>query len=369
MRLWTYIGSWLLIATACGAVSLPKDALKAREAFEVGLQVVTKENEKQIVQLGDEYLQQLRKLESEMQVNGQLRGLVVVHDELARFVTARAFAGAPVNEPVELRDLQARLQLRILHVQYSNEFELVKLGERYVQELGLAREVEGKQGSAAMVKTLDEERDRVLALAALRRALESTKIRPPTSLAALTNMLGSAGTDSRRQLDLFRASSEPLQAAIGYKLKVSLFEDLSKLQPRKADGAGSKMRAVDGPVGYVPRFVLSCQHGEIPSGSRLVIEYYSRSLADRTRKRELVESISLPRLERGESYSVDGKGVQLQRSEQTTSIPYSGVSRYVSGSEFYGLIIHVVDPDRRVLVQRFSPQSLERDVAAVPPEK
>lgn len=359
----------MLLAVACGAVSLPKDALKAREAFEVGLQVVTKENEKQIAQLGDEYLQQLRKIESDMQVNGQLRGLVVVHDELARFATARAFAGAPVNEPVELRDVQARVQIRILQVQYSNEFELVKLGERYVQELGLAREAEGKQGATAMVKTLDEERDRVLALPALRRALESTKIRPPTTMAALTNMLNVSGTESRRQLDIFRASSEPLQAAIGYKLKISIFEDMAQLRPRKADGAGSKMRAVDGVIGYIPRFVLSCQHSEIPSGSRLVVEYYSRSLADRARRRELVENIVLPRLERGESYTVDGKGVQLQRSEQTTSIPYSGVSRYIPGSEFYGLIIHVVDPARRVLMQRFLPQSLERDVAAIPPEK
>ena len=156
---------------------------------------------------------------------------------------------------------------------------------------------------------------------------------------------------------------------IGYNLRASMLEDVSKLNQRRAEGANGKVNALEGQIGYVPHIVLSCQHGEVPSGSRLVIEYFSRSLTSHTHRRETVESVLLPRVEHGESYTVEAKGIQLFRSEQIMSTMRVGVSRNFTGSEFYGLILHVVDPDGHVLVQRFTPQALARELAATPPEK
>lgn len=372
MSLWKHIIGSALLLMACRAASLPDDALKTRETFEVGLQMATKEGKKSIDAIGEEYLQQLHEIEKEMQANGQFRGLVTIHQEVVRFTKARTLTGRPVEEPVELREAQTTFQFKLLQTRYNNDLELIKLAERYVQELAVVREAEVKRGGTSSVRALDEERDRVLGLTALLRALEGTKTPLPSSVEALTNMVGNVVTENdrpHRQLDIFRPISEPLQSTIGYTLKVSLAEDISKLKPRRAEGAGSRSRAIDGLVGYLPRITISCQHGEIPSGSRLIIEYYSRSLTDRSRRRELIEQVVLPRLDRGESYTVDAKGIQIYRSESVASIVRQGVSKSYAGAEFYGLILHVVDPDRRVLVQRFSPQSLDREVSATPPEK
>jgi hypothetical protein len=373
MRLWKYIIGYAALVVASRAAYLSAEALKARETFEVGLQVVAREGKQSLDAIGDEYLQQLRKIEAEMQASGQFRVLVNIHQELVRFDKARVFTGRPVAEPVELREAQAAAQFKLLQTNYSNEFKLVKLAERYVQELAAAREAEVRRGNTASVRILDEERNRVLGLAALLRALESTKVPPPASVEAFANMTSEVIVESdrpRRQLYVFRPSNEPLQAMIGYTLKVLLIEDVSKLKvPNRLQSAGTIAHAISGTVGYLPRITLACQHGEIPSGSRLIIEYYSQSLTERSRRRESVEQIVLPRLDRGESYTVDAKGVQIYRSESVYSTRGYAVSKSSAGAEFYGLILHVVDPDRRVLVQRFSPQSLEREVAATPPEK
>ncbi|TAN36340.1 MAG: hypothetical protein EPN23_08840 [Verrucomicrobia bacterium] len=370
MRLYKIMLGVLLCGTLCGAATLPKTLLPARETFEVGLQVAAKEGAKRMASIGNEYLQRLGEIENEMQVNGQFRSLVVIHDERVRFARARVLTERPVENPIELRDAQAMFQVKLLQAQYNNELELVKLADHYVRELAVEREAASKSGATSAMRALDEERDRVIGLAPLRQALEITKVRPPSSAEALINPnLGAEGERVRRPLDIFRPASESLHATLDYNLRASVYEDLSKLKPRRSEGGGTKVRAVDGQVGYVPRIMLSCQHSEVPSGSRLVIEYYSRSITDRARHREAVESVLLPRLDRGESYTVEAKGILLFRSEQISSVQRIGVQRSFSGSEFYGLILHVVDPEGHVLVQRFTPQALEREVSATPPEK
>lgn len=360
----------MVLLVTCSAVPLPKNALQARTTFEVGLQVATKEGRKSLEAMGDAYLQQLRDIERDMQVNGQFRDLVAVHDEIMRFAKARVLTGRPVETPVELHDAQTTFQLKLSQANYSNAVELVTLAKNFVQELATARDAESKLGHSSTVTAVDEERDRVIGLATLRRALENTK-NPPPAADALTNTTSSIGVETRprRQIDVYRPTSEPLLATIGYDIKVSMFEDVSRLKPRRADGAGGKMRAVDGLIGYVPHIEIYCPRGNIPSGSHLVIEYFSHSLADHVRHRESVEQVVLPRLDRGESFTMEAKGIQLYRSESVSSILNQGVSRSVAGSEFYGLIVNIVDPNHHVLVQRFTPQSLERELSATPPEK
>ena len=371
MRLLGIIWLVVLCALCASALTLPKEVLPARETFEVGLEVADKQGTERLKTLGEEYLAQLGAIEREMQSNAQFRALVIVHDEWARFAKARMMPPRLLDDPVELRDVQTVFQLRLLQTQYSNELALVKLAERYVQELAAARVPLEQNGSSSGLKILDEERDRVIGLARLRRALDLTKIHPPASLDSLTNNVTDLGDSGRvrRIMELNRPSSESLQATIGYTMRAAVYEDLSRIKARKSEGAGAKGRSFDGQILYTPRVTIACQHSEVPSGSRLVIEYFSRSIADRQRRRESMESVLLPRIERGESYTIEAKGLQLYRAEQVTTTHRVGVSRSYSGSEFYGLILHLIDPEGRVLLQRFAPQSLERDVAAKPPDK
>jgi hypothetical protein len=369
---WLTIMVGLLLGVVGGrGAALPKEALPARETFEVGLQMAEKQGAERLTALGNEYLAQGGVIEREMQSNAQFRALVLVHDELVRFAKVRAMPPRPIEDPVELRDVQAVFHLRILQVQYSNEFTLVKLAEKYVQELALIRGTLERHGGASALRALDEERDRVIGLTRLRQALDIIKVRPPLSLESLTNNLAEPpeGERVRRILDLCRPANESLQSMIGYTMRVTVYEDLSRLKARKQEGAGVRGRGLDGQILYTPRITLNCQHGEIASGSRMVIEYFSRSIADRARHRESVESVLLPRIDRGEHHTFEAKGIQLFRSEQVSTIARVGVSRSASGSEFYGLILHVVDPDGRVLLQRFAPQSLERDLNVRPPDK
>jgi len=371
MRLCLVIG-WLMMGSAvCFADALPREILPAREAFEVGLQVAEKEGQGRLNALGDEYLQALRNLKNEMQTNAQFRGLVEVHDEIARFAKARVLPPHPIEEPVELHDAQALYQLKTIQTQFSNEFALVRLADRYVQQLAAVREIVEKMGgSSAMLRAVDEECERVVNLERLRRALEGTKVRPPSSLEVGTNGLASAAETEqvRRPMDLCRPANESLQTTIGYAIRATVFEDFSRIKTRKTEGV-TKGRTTDGQTAYVPRIVLTCQRGEVPSGSRLVIEYYSRALTEHAHHREAVESVLLPRLDRGENFTVEAKGIQLYRFEQVmANRGVGGVTRNFYGSEFYGLILHLVDPDGRVLLQRFAPQALEHELGK-PPEK
>ena len=370
MCCWKLVFCFLISgALYVGAASLPKEVVTARESFEIGLHQVVCDSEKRVTATGEEYLERLRAIEREMQSNGQFRGLVTVHDEIVRFTKERTLVGQPLAELVELRKAQASFQAKLMQEQYDDGCALLQLAGRYVQALALARETVEKQGAAAGVRELNEERDRVIGLAKLRAALETTKAHAPTAEVAPAKVKTVADERVRRQLDICRPAAEPLQAMIGYNLRASLLEDVSKLNQRRAEGANGKVNSLEGQIGYVPHIVLSCQHGEVPSGSRLVIEYFSRSLTSHSHRRETVESVLLPRLDHGESYTVEAKGIQLFRSEQITATMRVGVSRNFTGSEFYGLILHVVNPDGHVLVQRFTPQALARELSATPPEK
>ncbi|MCX7009692.1 MAG: hypothetical protein NTY53_21030, partial [Kiritimatiellaeota bacterium] len=289
----------------------------------------------------------------QQQAKGRFRGLVTLRDEIARFTKARTFPDRPVDEPVELHDAQASFQLKWQQTQYSNEFAIVKLAERYVQALAVVHEVSEKSNQVESVLALDNECDRVVALARLRQALDATKVRPPTALSkAQPNAVAASGANDariRRPLDIYRPSNESLSSTINYETRVVLYEDMSQLKTRKSAGAGSAYRSLDGQVGYVPRITVTCHHGEVLSGSRLVIEYFSRSLPDHVLHREVVEKVLLPRLERSKSFTVEAKGLQLNRSESVSVQQYAGVSVSNFGAEFYGMILHLVDPDGRVL--------------------
>ena len=372
MRLYVVIGCLLMGSALCHAAVLPKEVLPARETFEVGLQMTDREGQEQVKVWGDAYLRDLRKLERDMQSAAQFRWMVAAHDEIVRFTKERTLPAQLVPEPMELHNVQAIAQWKLLQLQYSNECVLVKLAGTYVKELEAAYALAEKKGGGEALRPLEEERDRVVTLDRLRRALDSSKVRPPSAPAVLSNVVASAASDSDRlphRVTLFRPAGEALNVTMDFDMRLSLAEDMSHLKTvNKSGGAGSTSRTIDGQVAFIPRIVIACQRGEILSGSRLVIEYYSRSLTEHSHQRESVESIVLPRIASGGSHSVDAKGIQLHRTH-SISTSVSGVSHSVSGSEFYGLILHVVSADGGVLMQRFAPQALEHELAPTPPEK
>ena len=121
-------------------------------------------------------------------------------------------------------------------------------------------------------------------------------------------------------------------------------------------------RSEDGPVIYTPRVTVSSRNSEIPPDSELTIDYYSRSLTDSGSRKESSETLALPRLARGESATVQGSGISLWRSFSTTHTGRGPDARSYSGSELHGLVITIRDAQRNVLLLRFTPQQLAREL-------
>ena len=365
-------------ATLVFAAGLPKAAQPLREVFENRMTQIDKENERRLMEIGLAYEDKLRQIEYEMQIAGRLRELVAVYDERARFSKTQAPAPiVPGTEPVELKGAQEALQKLYQYAQYSNEISIVRLTGQYLQAMAGARKDAAEAGDDAGLKAIDEERDRVIALARIRKALKGSLVDPATNLAAaavaaaMGTAISSDITDQRTERDLrmYRLSTESPVAVMGYSIGVTLVEDRSKVRGSKTEGKKTYSESFSGPIGFQPRVTVACRNGEVPPGSRIIIEYFSRSVVDGVRKYVSTEAMTLPGIAKGEQQEFEFKGIWLTRTEGLSATVRVGSSKTYSGDEFHGLIVSLVDGDGRVLVQRFNPQSLDREVSTTPGQR
>lgn len=354
----------ILLAVLPGGLwaALPKEAAPLRDAFETSLSGLDGERAAQLKQLGADYEAGLRKLRGELEEAGRLRPLLAVHDELARFSKTRDPAG-PGAESVELAALQAAYLARNQQVAYSNDLEVIRLAERYVQALAELRAGLLKAKAEEAVKGVDEERDRLLSLGRLRSALRATLTNPP----AEPNGSGGAATNGlaagkARNLRMYRLANEDVAKVMGYTMSLSLLEDTSRLKVRESEAGMTTTRSEDGPVIYTPRITIASRNSEIPPDCDMTIEYFTRSFTDNGYRKESSETLPLPRVARGESATVEGRGLSLWRSISVTHTGRGADTRNYSGSELYGLAVTIRDSRNEVVLLRFTPQTLARDL-------
>jgi hypothetical protein len=351
-----------LLAAVSSAAPLPKEAGPLRTAYDTSLASVESETRDQLGRLAAEYGKVLAALRDDLQQAGRLRPLVAVHDELVRHAKSPEPA-APGLESVELGVLQGAYLARVQQVRYSNDVEVVKLAERYLQALAELRTTLGRAQDEEALKGLDEERDRMLASARVRAALQVTRTPPP---AAPAYDLASSATstnqpaDRGRAMKLFRPANEDVSKVMGYAVTMNLIEDTSRVKVRESVAGMVTTRSEDGPVSYTPRLTISCRNAEIPPDAEMTIDYFSRSMTDSGYRKESSETLALPRIPRGESASIEGRGISLTRSTAVTHTGRGPDARSYSGSEFFGLIVTIRDSRREVLLVRFAPQQLEK---------
>lgn len=338
---------------ACASAVFAADPADARAEFQKALDRIDGSREELNAELQGAYLRRLREIQSELETQGLVRNAVAVFDEISRTTKTKTLPTVPAPDPVEMRDVQLAAIAKWQQISYSNEHEVVNLAGRYLQFLA-----QSGKGSPEV----DSERERVLLLPRLRAALKATSGNAPDPAALYGTATNANGELKFRPLKLATGSGEELAARLNYDLQASMAEDDSKLRTRKTSSALSTTLGEDGLAIYRTRFSVGARSESLPAGCRLVVTYFSRSLVEKERRRENTELIPLPPLAKGESYTADGQGLSVGRSYATTQSTRGYASISSAGSEWYGMVIELQSPDGRTILQRFSPQSLEREL-------
>jgi hypothetical protein len=358
----------VVITAAKRGPDLPREAELYRTEFESAIQASDNATQRLMQGLELTYADRLRQLQYLLQYAGRLRELIAVYDEAKRFQTKRTPpAPTAATEPAELK-LLAEEHLRALRTaQYSNDVAVTRAAAIYVQNLAILRRSMAERADPDVLLALDAERDGLLTNARIRKAVTGSLSMPGslTNQAAVAADTGSGVEVSDRILRMYGPGNEDVAVIMGYTISVGLTEDASRVRERLSEGAKTSAKSHDGAVGYQFRVAVGGRNSEVPPGSRLVVEYFSRSLTDNTKSYHSSEQSVLPGIGRGESYTAEFKGISLYRSV-SVSVSTRGSIRSYSGHEFHGLIVSLLDPEGRVIMQRFHPQSLNREVNDTP---
>lgn len=368
-----YVAAAGLAALAMAAENVPeavpREAAAARAELDAGLRASDDEAQRLMQGLDLVYADKLRQLQYTLQFSGRLRDLMAVHDEARRYQEKRTPPSATASiEPTELRVL-AEEHLRVLRTaQYSNDMAVVRTASAYVQNLAILRRSLAEQADPEVLLALDAERDRLMTNARIRRAVAGSATTPGslTNLTVATIDAGAPSGTSDRMLRIYGAGTDHAAVVMGYTLDVGMTEDASRLRERRTESFKIQSRSRDGAVGYHFRVTVAGRNSEVPPGSRIIIEYFSRSMTDNSKKFHSSEQAVLTGVGRGESSTVEFKGISLYRSESITAGARGGGTRSFSGDEFHGLIVSLLDPEGRIILQRFNPQAMIKEVTDTP---
>ena len=107
------------------------------------------------------------------------------------------------------------------------------------------------------------------------------------------------------------------------------------------------------------RITVTAKNRDIPADSKLVLEYFSRGAGRMiSQYREKTEQIPLPKIARGQAFTVDSQGLSLGRYFR----------RHGAGREFYGLIVSLFDSGGKLLYQQCGPPTLGPQCSDKPTE-
>ncbi|MCX6996990.1 MAG: hypothetical protein NTV49_07860 [Kiritimatiellaeota bacterium] len=323
------------------------DELKKQyEAIFTDLQIQDRDSAKILKQ---RYLAGLAALEESLQAAGsKLSAVLVVHGEKERFEQSGTIPdSALAAELPALRKLQETWLAQTDAWPREQAQRWVAASERYLQCLAQLQKNLAARNDTNGVEAVKASKERLLNNKMTHQALElvqKTKPEPPAGGApAVTDPTAPVGP------------AATIVEVGAYKFYPPGKEPpLKNLQPWRMDFPSADRRAAqffyDVRISLVtdksawagaPRITVAAKNRDIPAGSTLVLEYFSR-FGTRTTNvyLEKTEPIILPKIARGQSYIVDGQGVS------------AGYYYH------YGLIASIFDEGGKLLFQQCGPSPL-----------
>ena len=126
-----------------------------------------------------------------------------------------------------------------------------------------------------------------------------------------------------------------------------------------SDGSWSSSSS-SGSVKYIPRISITAKNNSLQS-CLLVIEYFSHETLNKSKSRkECVEHISLPNIDKKKSLTVDANGVKFYKWEHKSKSSYGYNYKQGGGLELYGVIVSFYKDDK-LLIQMCIPQPLIKE--------
>lgn len=349
---------------------LPAEAEKSRDAFEIRIRDMDRRAAQLTKTLGAAYSALLKDLRASLQIAGRVRDMALVHDELTRFSKEQTLPAADaIKEPPELRKVVEQLATQARDETHANEIEVVDAASRHLQTLGTLSVQMALGDKAGALSAVEAERDRVITHPRLRAALALSAAVPNRAV------LGPAAAEAPpvdaaleiRKLRMYSPAGEDAGRVMSYSIDAAMWEDRTRMYQSKTAGSPKlgQSETMSGPVSYKFRLTVSCRNREVPPDCRLVIEYFRRSVTDGDKSYLSSEELKLPPIARNESRTFEIKGVEMTQSETKATTLY-GSNRSLSGHELHGMIVSLLDPSGKVLLQRFTPQSLGKDAVPTP---
>ena len=397
-----FMGIGLSVMAQAPAAATAPTLADLKKQFEIAMRDAQKANRESLKTLQKAYTDSLAKLQADLQAKGEMQTVLVVRDEKTRFEQAGDIpAAALATEPAALRKLQDDWNTRCQQAPAAQAQKLVGISEKYMQQLAQLQKALTAKNDQEGLKAVAEETDRLLGNNVIREALATVKAskpatpektatataeKPPETKPEATTPaklepakiveVGDykfyptgkepAAKDIRDQRLEF-PTAERRNSAYFYVMSAKVYFDKAKMTGDKHNYSFYSTKIEAGDLVTMPRVTLASRNKDIPEGSKLVIQYYSRHITRLNDIREeRVEHIKLPLISRGQSLSVDGQGISLNKSDRHDSDGY----RVRSGREYYGLVLTVFDNEEKLIIQQCTPSSLIKNcVAALAAEK
>lgn len=345
---------------------LPPEATAYRATFFEEIRKAESASEQLVFAHGIAYAERLRQLQYAFQVAGRLGDLILVYDEIQRLQNEKKPPSpSPAMEPAELRLLAEDYVLSLRTARHSNDVHVARASADYIQQLAVLRRSMAERDGGDLLLMLDAERDRLLTNAVIRQAVDGSVAKPGTLAADMISTDMTAREFNDIILRLYRPTNESVDAITAHSIDVGMTEDSSGMADRKTSSGRGEATSRSGKLNYTFRVTVSGRARDVPSGSRIVVEYFARSMTDDAREYVKAEEAILPAILAGESYTADLKGFTVAQTV-SISVTTSGMTRSYTGSEFYGIIVSLLNPTGGVVMQRFFPQYLSRHLSPTP---
>lgn len=371
-----------LAGLAHAAPALPE----LKSEFEATIRTAQVEQRENLKTLRQSYTATLAKLEGQSQEKGAMQEMLAIRDEKARFEqTGEIPTEALTTTLPALRKAQDDWLQQLRQAQLAHAQKITNASEKYMQSLAGLQKALALQNDAAGLAAAKAETERVLGNNIIRDALALARppkpvaepvTKPPakkpepaaTAAPPLTAPvevgeykfypLGKEpAAKDLKELRLDFPNTERKGAGFYYALTAKVYSDKSKVEVIKSRDFDYMSKREEGRIQSIPRITIACRNKDVPEGSKLVLQYVSRSTTRTTETREeRVEHIALPPIARGQTVVVDGQGISLYKFE------YQGYYNYRSrsGREFYGLIVTLFDTDGKLLFQQCTPSSVAK---------
>jgi hypothetical protein len=250
-----------------------------------------------------------------------------------------------------------------MDAQIQHAQKVVSLFESYLKVLG---DMSLKTSEYQAQELIAAERERILDLPAARTAVSNllASTASPVPTRAVVRAAPEIPADAEvKEWQLYRPQNEAANITMGLDLGLEMIAFSPDMRVSKSSSYYSSGRSESGDTWHIPRVRITARNANLPPDCRLVIDYYSRSLTETERYREKTDTIALPLLEKGMSFSATGQGVNVYRS-YSQSFALRSSTESIAGKRFHGVVITIVGGDGTVLMRRFSPQNLVRETSS-----